>query len=546
MQRNKLRTEVKAVPTANITDNAVAWNTSKVDYFRESRPFINLIHYGSDHISRTSGGTHDTRAVSADANGYVTSLLLDQEAGYPLCAGATGGVSGSYILTFDGDVGLDIEGGTSVVEVSTGRWTFEWDGTTALYLWIESITTKATNIKVFYKGNESSIQDGELFTPEYLAQMNDTAGVRAMEWSRTNHSPLTTTFRAQSYVFWGGADGVPPAVCVALANRLDCDLWFCVPHKATNAFVTALAPVLDACDNTVFVEYSNETWNGTKSQSTYCTEQGSALATGVRLQNLYFQAKRSIEVWSLLDAAGLEAGTKMLRVMASQAADSTRMSDIMAYNSGEALPVTDIISCAPYIGGLTLSTNSLAVQALTNAEYFAAKQTDLTTALGWVQDYIDLDLGKQIRLYEAGQHDGVADTGNDEALDAYLEARQNDPLMATLYTNYLDGLQSKGVAETYLYNLDQEWTDQYWGSFDGGTFGTHTNYQKWLAVEAWRGRPATATLTTKAVPTADIADNAVTSTMGGTGGLFNDLGSFFVRVVRFLWGLFRTARLRDR
>jgi hypothetical protein len=473
------------------TSMVAAWNTSKVDYFRESRPFINLIHYGADHISRTAstGSYPDGRAVSADANGYVTSLLADQDAGYPMCASATGGVSGPYVLTFDGDVGLEIQGGTSVVEVSTGRWTFDWDGTTALYLWIQSIATTATNIKVFYAPNETSVNAGELFAPEYLVQMSGTSGVRAMEWSRTNNSPLTTTFRAQSYVFWGGADGVPPAVCVALANRLTCDLWFCVPHEATDGFVTALGPVLNACSGTVFVEYSNETWNSGKSQQAYCRDQGLAqgLSSNTRLANLYFQAKRSIEIWALLNTAGLTAGTKMRRVMANQAADSTKMADVMAYNSAEALAVTDIISCAPYIGALTTAANSAAVQAQTNEQYFAAKQTDLTTALGWVQDYIDLGFGKPMRLYEAGQHEGVAISGSDVDLAAYLEDRQNDPLMGTLYTDYLNGLQDKGVDETYLYNLDQEWTDQFWGSFDGGTFGFLSSYQKWAAAQAWMG-----------------------------------------------------------
>ena len=478
------------------------FNLGPVDYYSECRAFLNIFKHAGTPISRLSVSPFtydDGRAVTLDSDGYVQSLLTNQEVVYQLSSSlVTGGVSGAYVLTFAGDIGFSMDGATSLSEVSTGRWTFDWDGVSDLRIYVQSIATAPSNIRVFLASNETAIDAGEVFEPLFLEQLANATSIRFMDWTRTNNSDHTSSFRDAGHAFYGGDFGVPPDVCVALANKLGVDMWYCVPHEATDGYVTALAPVLAACKNSVFVEYSNEIWNTGKGQSSYATTEGNALAGTDRLRRLYFQAKRSIEVWALLDSGGLDVGMKMVRVMAGQAADSTTMTDILAYNSAEALPLTDVISCAPYVNQLTLASASAFVQAMTVTEYWSSyvaadgtensgMATYLATALGWVQDWLDLDLGKPIVCYEGGQHAG-ADDDADTDLATYLEARQQDSQMHALYTDYLDGLSVKGVEGIALYDTHHQWRGgQFWGAWDGGTFGTPTDYQKWNAVQDWLG-----------------------------------------------------------
>jgi len=329
-----------------------------------------------------------------------------------------------------------------------------------------------------------------------------------MNWLATKNSTTTDTLRPQSYLYWGGDYGVPIEVCVALANKLGCDMWYCIPHQATDAAVTAAATKLLDCDGTVYVEYSNETWNGVFQQTTYVGDQGALIwpAESVTIQRLWYTIRRSRECWALMHTAGLTQGTKMQRVLASQAANSWLCDQMMLAESSAAVGVVDILSIAPYFGGATSSAQSAWHQTRTTEQFFsdytAADSTEVNgvakaieVSLGYVQSHIDLGYGLPIVLYEGGQHYAPA-VASDAALRAYLLTMQNVPEMGSAYATYLQGLEDLGVQGFCVFTLDQPRGNGKDGDFGHLPFGTFspeplTQYVKYAAVLDYIGASVT-------------------------------------------------------
>lgn len=102
-----------------------------------------------------------------------------------------------------------------------------------------------------------------------------TYGSRSVGWDRmileTNIDPDTGLNYLNTDPWLGdyqegydGSRGVPWEVCIEICNQAQCDLWVCVPHAATDDYITQLATLVrDTLDPNLMpiVEYSNEFWN---------------------------------------------------------------------------------------------------------------------------------------------------------------------------------------------------------------------------------------------------------------------------------------------
>src|SRR5262249_32653001 len=143
------------------------------------------------------------------------------------------------------------------------------------------------NIRVVYAPYESILAAGEFFNPDFINRTSHFRALRFMDWGATNSSTEGTAWSARAtpdYAFWGppkaGTRSVPVEVMVALSNKLGFDPWFNVPHMATDDYITQIATLVHqklANDRKVYVEYSNETWNGAFAQTNWLANQGVAL-----------------------------------------------------------------------------------------------------------------------------------------------------------------------------------------------------------------------------------------------------------------------------
>jgi len=93
---------------------------------------------------------------------------------------------------------------------------------------------------------------------------------------------------------------------IELCNRQKIDPWFCLPHLADEEFIRNFTQMVKArLDPSlqIYIEYSNEVWNGQFEQSHYASEQGVKLGLGPREKpweaGWHFTAVRSLEVFQI-------------------------------------------------------------------------------------------------------------------------------------------------------------------------------------------------------------------------------------------------------
>ena len=124
---------------------------------------------------------------------------------------------------------------------------------------------------------------------------------------------------AQANIGGGGyAGGMAFTDTVDLANAAGTDLWINVPHLMSDDGVTKMAAYIAAnlrADLNVHVEYSNECWNISFTQSLYCIGMSrSLLGAPGGYDPTPFQVYRSVQVHRLFRQAFTAAGKNPLRV----------------------------------------------------------------------------------------------------------------------------------------------------------------------------------------------------------------------------------------
>lgn len=127
------------------------------------------------------------------------------------------------------------------------------------------VNSGLTNVRVLRPGYP--LTSTPTFTTPFLDQHQRFSTLRFMDWTCTNGSTVVNwNDRTSGNNPWQASPaGVSWEYCIELANTLHKDLWVNIPHQATNDYVTQLATLLrDRVDPSlnVYVEYSNEVWNG--------------------------------------------------------------------------------------------------------------------------------------------------------------------------------------------------------------------------------------------------------------------------------------------
>ena len=219
---------------------------------------------------------------------------------------------------------------------------------------------------------------GEIFNPDFLAVVQDARELRFMDWMKTNGSEQTS-FSARPEVSdatWTGPGGVPLEVMVQLANQTGTDPWFCMPAKATDAYVESFAAyVRDHLDPALkaHVEFSNETWNWSFSQTGWLDGQAKA-AWGPKAAVYDYVAMRATQVAMIWDETfGSQADARVENVLAVQNANPGVASRELAGKlwaqhdpAGFVAPgsVFDALAVTTYFGNAAMGQDGLRAQLL--------------------------------------------------------------------------------------------------------------------------------------------------------------------------------------
>ncbi|MBF0240748.1 MAG: hypothetical protein HQM12_23870, partial [SAR324 cluster bacterium] len=328
-----------------------------------------------------------------------------------------------------------------------------------------------------YRDSVSEINNPKvLFHPYSLKRLEAYRAIRMMNLQMINGNPISAWNDRSivTYYSLGLNNGAPPEYLIALSNVLDTDIWFNIPHLASDDYVRQLATLtvnnLEA-DRKIYLEYTNEHFNTDPgfSQSTYMLEQANALGLGqgesnMNKRSLYY-AKRSVEIFDIWNDVFGTASHRTIRVLGAFMPVSELTKTMMGV-AGVPERV-DVIATGAYFGVYlaytndyfsTISTwsvdqmfNELNNGGLTNDR---AKNGAMAELYSYLDEHMAVaqSYNKPLIVYEGGQHLSNFSGVENKSVEALLYAANHDPRMGALYTELLNYWKSIGGREFFHFN----------------------------------------------------------------------------------------------
>jgi hypothetical protein len=467
--------------------SVVDWTTSWdfVDVFRMSRTWL----------TRSVGGSEWDSGMSAemptDANGWPTGLpfLASDGANHFAHTLLPAPEAGGYTLILEGGGRIRLKAqGADTQEfnptgVGTSTYTFTVPPGGEGYIYLEMHDSSSSddyirNLRLIRPGF-AGVYQSDPFHPLFLQRLATFANLRFMDWGETNASPLVSWSERTTVDTYTQTrdEGVALEHMVALANTLDQDLWICIPHEADDDYVRQTAALLrDSVDPSlkIYVEYSNETWNGIFEQTSYMQAMGSSLGLDPDpwTAGQIFSALRSAQIWEMFEQEFAD-DSRLVKVLATQSANlsitSARFSALNDPAINPAYNMPDALAVAPYFGQVyTPADIPPAAPSYPTLDDILDVDAPAMIATAWAdvvaQKAVADTQGARLVCYEGGQHFvGSLGAENDLTLTGILQAVNRDPRMYQRYLEYLDLLHDAGVSMFGNFSYVGDWTK--WGSW---------------------------------------------------------------------------------
>ncbi|MFC6584908.1 hypothetical protein [Sulfitobacter aestuariivivens] len=273
-------------------------------------------------------------------------------------------LKGRYVLRYEGTGVIEVAGRAERVRYGKNEVTFDYaPGAGGVEIRIQRINTTdpPRNISVVHADNLDRLREGVVFNPAWTAKVGQLRLLRFMDWMQTNNSTQSVWAdrpRPADVTYQGG---VPAEVMIALANELEKDVWFNMPHLADDAYVRAFATLVrDTLDPELeaYVEFSNEVWNWQFGQARWAdvTARARWSQKDKWMQAYGLRAARVAQIWS--EVFGDEAEARLVNVVSSQTGwpglESEALNAPLAVAEGEPKPVEsfDAYAVTGYFGGV--------------------------------------------------------------------------------------------------------------------------------------------------------------------------------------------------
>ncbi len=310
----------------------------------------------------------------------------------------------------------------------------------------------ANNSFISFEKHYKSIR----FNPDYLNFMKDFKVLRFMNMSGVTRNSIRSWHQRPTLTkaTWGGKEGVrgvPIEVMVDLANKLNANPWFNIPHNADDNFITKFAQYVKAHLNSnlkVYLEYSNETWNDVfVPQAEHMKQTGTRrkLDSDRRVAGAKFYSMQSVHIFRAWERV-FGGKQRLVRVMGGMTTNTKLSHTILAYRN--AYKHVDALAIAPYFhiaqDKLRQIRSVHQVFQMMNAKdnRYSVKNT-----LEFVkkQANITKNYGVQLIAYEGGQHLVDHKThGMKEGATPYLVQANKHPRMQQEYLRLLNGWRKAG------------------------------------------------------------------------------------------------------
>jgi len=490
-------------PTPNAAANRLGINLSGLVDWNTEHPFVDVFRLARQWISQQPGQPWGKGpGLEVDTQGWVKRLEPGCFAETPILTGGHAPV-GDYVCLYEGEGEIQFGAHSQVVAREPGRIVVHLDprqAGTFVQLRQTNPEKPIRNVRVLMPGFEKTYR-AEPFSPAFLNRWRGFNTLRFMDWMETNGSKQRDwADRPRPEDATWSVKGAPVEVMVDLCNRLQANPWFCLPHLAGDDYVRQFAAVVrQRLDPSlkVYVEYSNEVWNGKFEQHRYAEAQGKRLGLGPKERPwegaAQFHARRSMEIFRAWEQ-GFGGRDRLVRVIAWQAAGGAYWTDQMLLSFEEAGKHCDALAIAPYLTFMP-SPEAKGLRSDDVAHWSVEQVLDrvetqaLPECVGWMKEQkaVAAKYGLKLVAYEAGQHlVGVAGGENNELLTQLLIAANHHPRMGAIYTEYLDAWRGQGGDLMCLFSsvsASSKWGS--WGLLEGAD---ETGSPKFDAVRAANGR----------------------------------------------------------
>lgn len=466
----------KVTPTANAK---LGINLASVADWGSEFPFIDI--FKQSRIWFVDGKSSGLN-LQLDADGWLMQLPLGVVASTIISSLDNSHFpAGNYVILYDGEGVIKVPNHL-YKSTKPGRIELNVDGKKAIFkLDVSKINPQnyIKNIRVVSAAQESSVQLTR-WNPNFLARWQGIACLRFMDMMLTNNS-LQTSWQSRPKPTDASfaPKGLPVEWLIDLANTLNCDAWFCLPHMADDDYVkqfasmvkTNLKPHLKA-----YIEYSNEVWNSGFEQHRYASQQGLQLNLSNHPSEAAWRytALRSTQIFSIF--SNVFGNTQhVVRVLATQAVYWDVAKQILSFklpNGRIAAEYADVLAAANYVGlavshKLENGLNDTIVADWSLEKLFEHlnsielpdRQKSMVANKKMADEY-----GLRLVAYEAGQHCvGYADAVNNDKLTTLLLQANADNRMGELYSKSLRLWQQIGGDLTCSYCSIATWSK--WGSW---------------------------------------------------------------------------------
>lgn len=473
--------------------NGIAdWSTQHpfLNHFKTARAWITQC-IKSDPNCEGKWSTEESDLLNLDENGWVKSLPKPEDkpqftrvSTLLLREIANQFPGGKYVVLYDGEGTIEYRFAGKKIESESkmGRDVIEVDSSNngGILLTITATDPNQNgnyirNIRVVKAEQEELLKRGEIFNPLFLEKVKPFSTFRFMDWMKTNNSEQKEwhdrpTPNISSYAL----KGVPIEIMVALGNKLQKDVWFNMPHQASDDYIRNFALLVkEKLDPNlkVYVEFSNEVWNWQFSQAHYALAQGKQRWNkegDVYMQWYGMRTAQMCDIWK--EVFGKD-GNRIQCVMATQTAwqglekaaldcpEWQKEGNKPCYQHGiSAYGITG------YFGGALGSSDNESTVAswLSEPDGGFSKAFEQLKTGGLVpskrQDSLKHNFeefiyhkkvakerGLQLVAYEGGQHIvGVGKVNNNDKLNNFFIEVNRHPEMYNVYTQLLNNWQKAG------------------------------------------------------------------------------------------------------
>ena len=244
-------------------------------------------------------------------------------------------LSGRYLMTWRGSGRLQLAGRADNLRYpghNTIRFDFRpGDGGVILNIRRTDPDDPIRDIRIVKLDHLAAYQAGAVFNPDWTGRIGAFGTLRFMDWMVTNDSTVSDWQdrpRARDVTYT--RNGAPLEIMLRLANELDADPWFNMPHLATDDYMRRFAETVQAGlapGRRVYVEFSNEVWNWQFGQARWAEAQGIA-RWGQKYTGVQYYGMRAAEMAAIWREV-FGPGDRLVTVIATQTGWLGREADLL-------------------------------------------------------------------------------------------------------------------------------------------------------------------------------------------------------------------------